>query len=130
MIEQYSFGRIVVSGKEYSNDVIIIEGKVYPNWWRKEGHFLRLEDLGPILDAEIRTLIIGRGYNSVMRVGEDVREYCREKGIKLIELGSREAVEKVNELMWGIGAEASPDAAKSGSAKPAKGVAAGIHLTC
>jgi hypothetical protein len=111
LIEEYSFGRIVISGKEYTKDIIIIGGKVYPNWFRKRGHFLEKEDLGPILEAEIRTLIIGIGYNSVMRVGEGVREYCREKGIKLIELGSREAVDKVNELMG-------------------EGVAAGIHLTC
>lgn len=111
LIEEYSFGRIVISGKEYTNDVIIIAGKVHPNWFRKEGHFLQKGDLGPILEAEIHTLVIGIGYNSVMRVGEDVREYCRKKGINLIELGSREAVGEVNRLMG-------------------KGVAAGIHLTC
>ncbi|MBN2122473.1 hypothetical protein JW721_05480 [Candidatus Micrarchaeota archaeon] len=127
MIEEYSFGRIVISGKEYSNDVILIGGKVYPEWWRRKGHFLSREDLGPILKAQIRTLIIGKGYNSVMRIGEDVREYCREKGIELIELGSREAVEKVNELMWGKRHATKDDA---DSAKPAKGIAAGIHLTC
>lgn len=117
MIEEYSFGRIVIFGKGYTNDVILIGGKVYPEWWRKEGHILSKEDLGPILDAKIRTLIIGKGYNSVMRIGEDVREYCREKEIELIELGSREAVGKINELMW-----------EGGEAK--KGIAAGIHLAC
>ena len=111
IIEEYSFGRVVISGKGYTKDVLIIGGKVYPDWFRKSGHFLEKDDLGPILEAEVHTLIIGIGYNSVMRVGKDVREYCREKGIKLIVLGSREAVDKVNELMG-------------------EGVAAGIHLTC
>jgi hypothetical protein len=127
MIEEYSFGRIVIDGEEYTNDVIIIGGKVYPNWWRKEGHFLCREDLGPMLEEEIRTLIIGRGYNSVMRIGEDVREYCKEVGIELIELGSREAVGRVNELMW---ESSSGEDAKAGPAKAKKGIAAGIHLTC
>ncbi len=111
IIGEYSFGRIVISGKEYTKDVIIIGGEVFPNWFRKNGHFLEKADLGPILEAKIHTLIIGIGHNSVMRVGEDVQEYCRENKIELIELGSREAVEKVNEIMG-------------------KGVAAGIHLTC
>ncbi len=111
MIDSYEFGKIVIGGKTYTEDVIIIEGKVYPQWWRAQGHFLILPDLGPILEGGIHTLIIGAGYNGVMKVGDDVREYCKEKGIKLIELRSREAVDKVNEIMG-------------------KGIAAGIHLTC
>ncbi|MCP4646922.1 MAG: hypothetical protein GY852_04195 [bacterium] len=111
MIDSYDFGKIVIDGKEYEKDIIIVEGKVYPNWFRKQGHFLSTGDLGPILEAKIHTLLIGIGYNSVMRVGDDVREYCKEKKIKLIELGSRDAVKKCNEIMG-------------------KGVAAGIHLTC
>ncbi len=55
--------------------------------------------------------IIGTGYNGAMRVGNDVREYCKEVEIELIELGSRDAVDKVNEKMG-------------------RCVAAGIHLTC
>jgi hypothetical protein len=131
MIEEYSFGRIVISGKEYANDVILIDGQVYPNWWRKEGHNLCKEDLGEILEADVRILIIGRGYNSVMQIGEDVREYCRENGIELLELGSREAVKKVNELMWGCtGTSREDNPGKCSGAKAKKGVAAGIHLTC
>lgn len=111
MIEEYEFGRIVIDGKEYKNDVLIVEGRVYPEWWREQGHFLQKKDLGPILEAEIHTLIIGTGHDGVMRVGEDVRAYCKENGIELIELKSGEAVKKINEIMK-------------------KGVAAGIHLTC
>jgi hypothetical protein len=111
MIDSYDFGKIVIEGKEYAKDVIIIEGKVYPNWTRKQGHFLSKPDLGPILEAKIRTLIIGIGYNGVMRIGGDVKEYCRMNNITLIELKSREAVDETNERMG-------------------EGVAAGIHLTC
>ncbi len=114
MIESYEFGKIVIGGKEYTNDVIIVKGKVYPNWFRAEGHFLSKEDLGPILEGGIHTLLIGTGYNCVMRVGEDVRKYCREKKIELIELGSREIVDKYNEFEH----------------KDLSGVALGIHLTC
>jgi len=111
MIDSYEFGKITIEGKNYTEDIIIIGRKGYPNWWRAQGHLLQKIDLGPILDAKIHTLVIGTGYNGVMKVGEDVREYCKEKGIKLIELRSREAVKKYNELE---GDEA----------------AAGLHLTC
>lgn len=111
MIDLYEFGRIVIDGKEYTKDVIIVEGEVHPNWFRKEGHFLQKMDLGPILEAKIHTLIIGTGHDGVMRVGGDVKEYCRMNNINLIELRSREAVDKCNEIMG-------------------NGVAAGIHLTC
>ena len=111
MIEEYEFGKIVIDGETYTDDVIIIEGKVYPEWWREQGHFLQKIDLGPILEAKIHTLIIGTGHDGVMKVGEDVQKYCKEEGIKLIALKSGEAVDKCNEIMG-------------------KGVAAGIHLTC
>ena len=111
MIDEYEFGRIVIDGKAYTEDVIIIEGKVYPNWKRKQGHFLSKPDLGPILKAKIHTLIVGIGYNGVMKIGGDVKEYCRMNSITLLELKSTQAVEEVNERMG-------------------PGVAAGIHLTC
>ena len=126
MIDSYDFGRIVIDGKEYNNDIIIIEGRVYPEWWREEGHFLSVKDLGPVLEAKINTLIIGTGHSGAMRIGRGVREYCKEKGIELIELKSREAVERYNEI---IGSDLGQRRQSPGS-KMAKGVAIGIHLTC
>ena len=111
MIDLYDFGKIVIDGKEYTEDVIIVEGKVHPNWWRKQSHFLLKTELGPILKAKIHTLIIGIGHNGVMKVGGDVKEYCRMNEIKLIELWSKEAVDKYNEIAG-------------------EGVALAIHLTC
>jgi len=49
MIESYKFGKIVVNGKSYSSDVIIIGNYVKADWWRKEGHCLHIEDLRDIL---------------------------------------------------------------------------------
>ena len=45
VIEEYTFGRIRIGGREYTKDIIIHKGKIYDNWWRKEGHNLVLEDL-------------------------------------------------------------------------------------
>lgn len=40
MMEKYEFGRIVIDGKTYTDDIRIIDGKVLPKWWKTEGHFL------------------------------------------------------------------------------------------
>ena len=44
-IDSYQFGEIVISGKEYSSDVIIFPDRVIDNWWRETGHELCLEDI-------------------------------------------------------------------------------------
>ncbi|MGB9440927.1 MAG: hypothetical protein WCB15_23500, partial [Desulfobacterales bacterium] len=38
MIEKYSFGKIVVNGVTYTNDIKIVQGRVVSDWWRKKGH--------------------------------------------------------------------------------------------
>ncbi len=113
MIEKYEFGRIVIDGKTYTDDVRIIEGKVLPKWWRKEGHFLDVSDLKEVFSKPVEVLVVGTGHSGVMRVGESVRGYCREHGIKLIELMTGDAVRKYN-----------------GLAEKRKGVAGAFHLTC
>jgi len=113
MIEKYEFGKIVIDGKEYTDDVRIIDGKVLPKWWRKEGHFLDVPDLKEVFSKKIEILIVGTGHSGVMKVGEKVREYCRENDIELVELMTGEAVKKYNEI-----------------SKNRKGVAGAFHLTC
>ncbi len=111
MIDLYEFGKIVIDGKKYTNDVVIIGKNVHPEWWRERGHVLQKKDLGPILEAELDTLVVGTGHDGMMRVEEDVREYCKERGVELIELKSGEAVKKYNSMKK-------------------RGLALAIHLTC
>jgi hypothetical protein len=42
MIEKYSFGKIVVNGVTYTNDIKIVQGRVVSEWWRKKGHSVYL----------------------------------------------------------------------------------------
>jgi hypothetical protein len=98
MIDDYDFGRIVINGKPYTNDVRIIEGKTMPNWWRKEGHMLLLQDIKDLLEKNPKTIIVGKGYSSQMDVDSAVTRYCKENNIELIELPTEKAVKKYNEL--------------------------------
>ena len=77
MIEKYEFGRIVIDGKEYTDDVRIIDGKVLPKWWRKEGHFLYVGDLKEVFSKPVKILVVGTGHSGVMKVGESVRADIR-----------------------------------------------------
>ncbi len=112
VIEEYSFGRIKIGRKEYIRDVIIHRGKVYDNWWRKEGHNLVPEDLEIILKDPPSILIIGTGHSGLMRVPKETVKFLKEKGIKTIVKKTADACKTFNEL----------------SAKQT--VSAALHLTC
>jgi hypothetical protein len=67
-IEKYNFGKIIINGKAYANDVILLGEKIIPNWWRKKGHNLLKQDLEKIIEYKPQLLIIGKGNNGRMRV--------------------------------------------------------------
>jgi hypothetical protein len=83
-IDNYSFGKIVIAGKTYSNDLIIFPFGIKENWRRKQGHLLQVEDLEDVFNYKPRKLIIGRGYLGVMKVDNKVIDKCNELGIELI----------------------------------------------
>lgn len=113
IIEKYSFGNIRINGNSYSNDVIIFPEEVLPSWWRKEGHNLHMEDLQEVIKRTPDYLIIGTGYNGLMKVPQNLIIQLEEMGIKTIVKKSGDAVKEYNKL-----------------AKEKKRVAAGLHLTC
>jgi hypothetical protein len=45
MIENYSFGQMLINGKKYNSDLIIFKDYIYDSWWRKEGHNLCIDDI-------------------------------------------------------------------------------------
>ena len=113
VIEDYSFGRIVIDGKTYTSDVKIIGEKIVPNWWRREGHHLYPEDIEDILASGCEVLVVGTGAYGVMKVDPKVKEACAGRGIRLEASKTAQAVKRFNEL----------------AAQGAK-VAGAFHLTC
>lgn len=124
-IDSYSFGRIVIDGKSYSSDVIILKDRVISNWWRREGHTLCLDDLKsiPFISSPLRgedlgegekieVLIIGTGASGMMKVLKEVMDYFTSKGIKLIEERTEEACRIYNKL------------------SNSHNISAALHLTC
>jgi len=113
MIEQYSFGRIVISGRVYGADLKIINGKVVADWWRKAGHLVEVDDVTDILAAKPDCLVIGKGKPGLMRVSGELAAALQERGIELVAEPTASAVDTFNRLV-----------------AAGRQVAAGFHLSC
>ncbi len=113
MIEKYSFGSMVIKGKRYTSDLKIINGKVVPNWWRKSGHIVVVDDILDILAAKPDILVLGKGKPGLMKSTRQLKEVLQENSIELIEETSESAMLTFNKLF-----------------ERGEAVCAGFHLTC
>ncbi len=109
-IDDYKFGRITILNKTYYDDIILLDKKVEPKWWRKEGHNLSKEDLNKVLDYSPELLIIGTGDSGLMKVPP---ELTKNLNFEVISLPTSEAVKKYNSEIKGN-----------------KKIAGAFHLTC
>ena len=112
-IKEYSFGKIRIDDCSYSSDLKIIKGNVIPNWWRESGHSLSLSDINDMINEKgIKIIVIGCGYNGMLKVPEAIKHSLLKKNIKLIDVSTSQAVKIFNETDY------------------AEKTAFGLHLTC
>ena len=112
-IDSYQFGRIVIDGKAYSSDCLILGDCIRADWWREKGHLLAVEDLRSVIAAKPSVLVVGCGASGLMRVAEKAKHFLEENDIELMALDTHTAVKKFNELH-----------------NEGENVAAALHLTC
>jgi len=115
LIESYSFGRMVVAGEEYRDDLMIYGREVNSGWIRKRGHLLHLEDLTWITGKDPDLLVIGTGSSGRMKVSEETRAFLKENGIDIWIGETEEAADYFNARLEGESNEQ---------------VAGAFHLTC
>ena len=97
-IELYDFGYIVIDGEEYDRDLIIVPSRgVVENWWRVEGHRVSIEDVRDYLLEDADIVIFGTGYSGMVSVDRDVVELFRSRGLDVLVMDSRSAVDRYNE---------------------------------
>lgn len=113
-IDEYEYGRIVIDGREERRDVIITPKGVHPNWWRKDGHALTIDDLDVVMRERPARLVVGTGSSGNMKPAPGVLDELAKAGIETEVMDSHAAVKRFNELV-GLG---EVDAA------------AAFHLTC
>jgi hypothetical protein len=113
MITEFSFGKIVVKGKAYCDDIKIINGQVISGWWRKRGHRVDIHDVTDILEFSPDILVIGKGSPGLMKSTASLRDYLGTHNVELIEKKTIKAIEVFNQLF-----------------QEGRKVAAGFHITC
>lgn len=110
-LEDYSFGRLVADGQEHSRDLIVLPDRIVPDWWRREGHSLALEDLDEVAGELPERLVLGCGAQGRLRPDPAVIEELGRRGVDVEALPTADAVRRYNELDPGR-------------------TAAALHLTC
>ncbi|MCL5773656.1 MAG: MTH938/NDUFAF3 family protein [Firmicutes bacterium] len=111
-IESCSFGKIVIDGKTYQNDLIIFSDHLNASWRRKESHKLCLADIFEIIKEGPEVIVIGTGESGLMRVLTEVKENLKDKGIELVVAPTEQACKAYNDM-----------------SKSKKTIAA-LHITC
>ena len=112
-IEGYSFGKILIDGRSYSADLILYPDSIQERWWRKQGHYLQVEDLAGLEKVACDVLVVGTGASGMMKVAGEVAPWLRGRGVALQEHPTREACDRYNSLVI-----------------QGKQVVAALHLTC
>ena len=110
-ITHYSFGKIIVDGKTFQDDIAILPDKTVKNWRAKVNHAVQLIDINGLIDESSKTLIIGIGANSRGSITDDIIDFAKSKGVRLEVLNTYDAVRLFNQL-------------------PKAGLSACFHLNC
>lgn len=98
-VDEYRFGKIVIDGRLYDSDLMVCGDDIYPNWWRKEGHNLCLEDLQWLLERKPEILVIGKGNVGCMAVPEEVLNDLKQQHVEVHTANTGPAVEIYNRVV-------------------------------
>ncbi len=96
IIDSYSFGKMIVEGESYSNDLKVFPNKVEPDWWRDRGHLLQKSDLEDVLEHSPDLLVIGIGANGRMGVSQEVKEILKQRSIDFVVERTQKAKDHYN----------------------------------
>ncbi|MGM0440559.1 MAG: Mth938-like domain-containing protein [Chlamydiota bacterium] len=100
MIEEYSFGYIVVDGQEFSDDIVIhSDGSTKDSWWRSEGHRLVASDIPDVISEDPELIVVGTGSQGAMEVDSKLVEQLQQKDIEVLYAPTEEAVKIYNRLL-------------------------------
>lgn len=96
VINKTTFGYITIGTNTYDYDIwIFVDGSIKR---RDRNHEFTLEEFDIITKDNPDIVIIGAGVYGVVKIGDDVKEKAREKGIELYIDLTPEAAKKYNEL--------------------------------
>lgn len=101
-VEEVSFGKIVIDGKVYRDDIVIDRGKI--SYRKKEESRKQKFKYGhtPLTISEnipwdCKKLVIGTGYYGSLPIGEDVKAEAVKRGVELIIEKTQDAIKHLGE---------------------------------
>ncbi len=81
-IQDYSFGKMVIAGKNYSSDLVILpSGSILSPWIRQSGHLLVLDDMPELLETDVTHIIIGTGASGRMQMDPTLLSHFKDTNI-------------------------------------------------
>jgi hypothetical protein len=116
-VEKFSFGSIVIGGRKYGRDILMLPDGVIKQrkggFWKFGSHVFKKEEIDELIRANPEVVILGTGTNAKAKLTSDAELLIKGAKIELISLPSREAVDKLNRFV-----------------EEGKRVSALIHITC
>jgi hypothetical protein len=91
-IDSYSFGRMTVDGRTYTQDLILYPDRIQDSWWRRRGHHLIPEDLSGVFEEQPEVLVVGTGASGIMEVPESTKQTLLAEGIETVAVPTDRAV--------------------------------------
>ena len=110
-IDRSSFGKIVIEGQNYDNDVYILADETVKE--RPRSHTIAKEEIELLSSPKPDYIIVGTGQSGVAKVSSQAQDLAQKKGIHLLIAETPDAVVLFNELV-----------------EQGKKVAGLFHLTC
>ena len=96
-ITSYSFGKMIVDGKTYTNELQILPNGTVKKWSPNDPHYILPADIEEIVSSSIKTLIIGNGANGEAAIPDETIKFIKAKSITVHIMNTHEAVKLFNE---------------------------------
>ena len=94
-IEKFSFGSVVINGREFKQDVFVTNDTVEE---KESSHTTTKDDIDRALLHEPDYIIIGRGSSGMVEVPDEIRDMVERNRVNLIDGRTGDAIKDFNRL--------------------------------
>ena len=102
-VDSFKWGSIVVGGKKYHSDIVILPGGTVQKRMGIFGsllaHTIKREEIERLVKTGARVIVVGTGDSGKAHLSAEAQRYSEEAEPEIIVLISPEAKEKLNQLV-------------------------------